>query len=537
MRSKNFFLLALVIAAVLLWAIKSEGAVHTVSSGETLGSIGNRYDCDYREIKRVVNGRTLEIQNKNLIRPGWKLYIPYKAQSRAEKREKADAISKTYVVKSGDTLRKIGERFGVDYKSEIFRLKNGEPQEIKNKSLIYPGEKLLISSSSSSLSSTSSSSVDGKEEEMEGEVSKASEEKETEETEGKKSEEKKTDSFYSALSQVEDDSEKEEESQPHSRAEKSSGSKSDKKLVEVKGFGEALDTLNVTHSNYGDLDVSGEDRTRRGYNWDIRARFRPFRIGNWDVGLWGYINDGVSKSERSDGRRDRYEYSRFGFGPSAEWEKDNLSLALEAAFARQVTEGSYSHSERTQKQTTELLEFRAWLESDARRKNAKVWFPKWGIGAKYLHPISEDFESSDGKGEVYDEARWDISGVAWIYDWWFSSNWRLTSGLNAGLGYLYGKESLYIQGGPRFELGNLNNGILDVSILNPRYFFEEEARDASRLYWITATLKVDDLARTLWASQIKDYDSSEKSEKSMVASSERKEKRSPFYNERAIDGP
>jgi hypothetical protein len=184
-----------------------------------------------------------------------------------------------------------------------------------------------------------------------------------------------------------------------------------------------------------------------------------------------------------------------------------------------------------------MLEFRAWLESDNRRKNAKVWFPKWGIGAKYLHPISEDFESSDGEGEIYDETRWDISGIAWIYDWWFSPNWRLTSGLNARLGYIYGKESLYIQGGPRFELGTLHNEILDVNLLNPRYFFEEEARDASRLYWITATLKVDDLARTLWASQIKDYDSSEKSKESVVASSNRKEKSSPFYNERAFDGP
>ncbi|MFO7807088.1 MAG: hypothetical protein R6V40_01540, partial [Candidatus Moraniibacteriota bacterium] len=348
----------------------------------------------------------------------------------------------------------------------------------------------------------------------------------------------KADNFYSGLKKVEDKKSEAKTSSQGSQSQSSNKKSEEKELVSVKSFGKALETVNVTYSNYGDLDVSGEDRERSGYNWDVRVRFRLLEIGNWDVGLWGYHNDGVSKSKRSDGRRDRYEYYRYAFGPSAEWEEDNLSLALEAAFARQVTEGSYSHTDRTQEQTTEMLEFRAWLESDARRKDGETWFPKWGIGAKYVHPISEEFKSSDGKGEVYDEARWDITGVAWIYDWWFSSNWRLTPGLNAGLGYLYGKESLYIQGGPRVELGTRYNDILDVSFLNPRYFFEEEARDASRIYWVSATLKVDDLARTVWSSQINDYEdegSSSDSEKKISRKQERR--RSPFYNERGIDGP
>jgi hypothetical protein len=83
----------------------------------------------------------------------------------------------------------------------------------------------------------------------------------------------------------------------------------------------------------------------------------------------------------------------------------------------------------------------------------------------------------------------------------------------------------------------LYNEILDVSFLNPRYFFEEEARDASRIYWISATLKVDDLARTVWASQIKDYDGSSSGSSEEKVSRKKERERSPFYNKRGIDSP
>ncbi len=89
--------------------------IYRVKPGDTLEKIGRRFGVSWREIKRV-NGL-----KSNLIRVGQKLKIPKKVYTRKGKRGRrirrsGDVIYITYRVRRGDTLEKIGRRFGVSWK-------------------------------------------------------------------------------------------------------------------------------------------------------------------------------------------------------------------------------------------------------------------------------------------------------------------------------------------------------------------------------------------------------------------------------------
>lgn len=98
--------------------------VYVVKSGDTLRKIGERYGVDYREIIKANN-----IKNPSMIFPGQKIKIPGKI-----------VINKdtVYTVVKGDTLRKISDKFSVDYR-EIAKKNN-----IKNVNMIYIGQQLVI---------------------------------------------------------------------------------------------------------------------------------------------------------------------------------------------------------------------------------------------------------------------------------------------------------------------------------------------------------------------------------------------------------
>ncbi|QGU94268.1 LysM peptidoglycan-binding domain-containing protein [Clostridium bovifaecis] len=97
---------------------------YVVKSGDTLRKIGERYGVDYREIIKA-NG----IKNPSMIFPGQKIVIPGKI-----------IISKdtVYIVVKGDTLRKISDKFSIDYN------KIAKKNNIKNVNMIYIGQHLVI---------------------------------------------------------------------------------------------------------------------------------------------------------------------------------------------------------------------------------------------------------------------------------------------------------------------------------------------------------------------------------------------------------
>ena len=98
--------------------------LYTVNKGDTLKKIADRYNVGVQEIVKA-NG----IKNPKLILPGQKLQIPGKI---------VITNDTVYVVVKGDTLKNIGNKFGIDY-SKIVKKNN-----IKNSKMIYVGQELII---------------------------------------------------------------------------------------------------------------------------------------------------------------------------------------------------------------------------------------------------------------------------------------------------------------------------------------------------------------------------------------------------------
>ncbi len=106
---------------------------YTVQRGNTLSGIALMYGTTVGEIASINN-----IRNVNLIFPGQILKIPTNSTVQGNETRATGKI--IYTVKPGDTLSGIALRYGVTV-SQIVSLNN-----IRNPNLIFPGEKLRITS-------------------------------------------------------------------------------------------------------------------------------------------------------------------------------------------------------------------------------------------------------------------------------------------------------------------------------------------------------------------------------------------------------
>lgn len=85
----------------------ADTVIHTVSSGETLSSIANRYGVTVTRLKRS-NRLT-----SNTLHIGDKLEIPAREQPRASSSGVRAPQSKIHVVRSGETLSEVAESYGI----------------------------------------------------------------------------------------------------------------------------------------------------------------------------------------------------------------------------------------------------------------------------------------------------------------------------------------------------------------------------------------------------------------------------------------
>ena len=97
--------------------------IYTVKSGDTLSGIASKYGSNINAIATLQ-----DIQNKDRISVGQKLYVPVGASQSSRK----------YTVKSGDTLSAIATKFGTTTKA--LQTKNG----ISNPDKIYAGQVLKV---------------------------------------------------------------------------------------------------------------------------------------------------------------------------------------------------------------------------------------------------------------------------------------------------------------------------------------------------------------------------------------------------------
>ncbi|WP_232008816.1 LysM peptidoglycan-binding domain-containing protein [Sutterella megalosphaeroides] len=86
-------------------ATESDTVIYTVKSGDTLSTVAERYRVSVTKLKRA-NRLT-----SNMLRVGDRLEIP--SADRVERNVKPAPETRVHVVRSGDTLSEIGERYGV----------------------------------------------------------------------------------------------------------------------------------------------------------------------------------------------------------------------------------------------------------------------------------------------------------------------------------------------------------------------------------------------------------------------------------------
>ena len=98
----------------------------TVSYGDTLSGIARLFNTTVDEIVRLN-----DIENANLIYPGQRLYIWVSASV-------PYACCDQYIVRRGDTLSGIAERFGLEWR------RIASINEISNPNLIYPGQVIKL---------------------------------------------------------------------------------------------------------------------------------------------------------------------------------------------------------------------------------------------------------------------------------------------------------------------------------------------------------------------------------------------------------
>lgn len=95
---------------------------YIVKSGDTLSEIAQKYNTTYQKI-----AQDNSIENPNLIYPNQKLKIYTNVSQET-----------IYIVKSGDTLSEIAQKFNTSYQ------KIAKDNNISNPNLIYPNQKLVI---------------------------------------------------------------------------------------------------------------------------------------------------------------------------------------------------------------------------------------------------------------------------------------------------------------------------------------------------------------------------------------------------------
>lgn len=117
---------------------------YTVKSGDTLSAIASRYGMTINALS-TLNG----ISNPNLIYPGQVLRVADSGQgSNVSQKDTTATTTSTYTVRYGDTLSAIASRYGTS--TSTLASING----ISNPNWIYPGQVLKLSGGSSTRSYT-----------------------------------------------------------------------------------------------------------------------------------------------------------------------------------------------------------------------------------------------------------------------------------------------------------------------------------------------------------------------------------------------
>ena len=281
--------------------------------------------------------------------------------------------------------------------------------------------------------------------------------------------------------------------------------KETKKPVKVEFCGvESVDTFKITYSHY--RPWGHEQKKRHGSAVSIKARVRPFRINDFDLGFYASYANGVGRAYRSDIVHTTHaDYTTWGGGLSGIYNYTrDIEFGAEFGLLHQKTDIWVPEKNFTGHQDDWMREYRLSYDNETRREEGEEWFPEHSLYIHYVDPYSTSYSDSRGRGDeyAYDNRRFTVGGEVDIYDWYFSgtSDWRLTPTFNANLGYIWGKESGFFQGGFGTKLGYYKDSIFDFNFLNPRWMFEG---DGSRLLDFVGTWHAGNSFYALRAASMK----------------------------------
>ncbi len=276
--------------------------------------------------------------------------------------------------------------------------------------------------------------------------------------------------------------------------------------VRVKGIWDAVDTFNVSHSQFSPFN--GEDKERHGQNTSIKARIRPIVMDDVKAGVYATYATGNSDTyTRSKNRWSYADYDVYGGGLSAAYKHDKFhESSMDLGILFQKTDSSTPVRNLIARQSEKQLEARYSFASNYNRKNGEAFIPSWEIGLHGIYAFDVDYSDNKGGNDKYNNSSLKMWSLIDLYDFNLddAGDWRLTPSLNVELGYLWGKESGYIQGGPGFSLGLRKQEMLELKFLNPRYMFNG---DGSRIYDYIGTVKPANIIRALNAEKTADYSS------------------------------
>ncbi len=279
-----------------------------------------------------------------------------------------------------------------------------------------------------------------------------------------------------------------------------------KQSVKFRGL-KSVDTFNVDYSRFSPFN--NEDNERHGHSFGVKTHIRPLRSGKMDLG--GYLSYSKGKGDtfkKSKNRWSHYRYKKIGGGISGVYNHSaDEETTFDVGLLHQKTDYWVPSKAFASHQDEMQWEFGIGYDSELRRSNGEKWFPKWSLYAHYIHPFNISYSDSKGRSEVYayDNRVFRFGGDFDIYDVYLDENnrWRITPTINVGSGYLWGKDSWFMQGGLGSKISWYNEEMLDVKLFNPRWVF---GGNGSKLYDVIGTIKIDNVFRAVWASRTKKYE-------------------------------
>ncbi|MFZ0370383.1 MAG: LysM peptidoglycan-binding domain-containing protein [Halobacillus sp.] len=138
---KKIFSVAATVALTGAFATSVSAEEYTIDKGDTLWGISKKYDVSVSQLK------SWNDLNSNLIYPNQQLTVSKESRSSSEE----STNDATYTVKSGDTLYKISNKYGISV-DDLMDWNN------LDSTLIYPGDKFKVNGQASSEPEVSASS-------------------------------------------------------------------------------------------------------------------------------------------------------------------------------------------------------------------------------------------------------------------------------------------------------------------------------------------------------------------------------------------